>query len=73
MCDCQFTPDPNDPDENTPDTAWHYKRTCAACGVEWFGLHCPHDLRQNPCPHCGKVPTPEPDLKSKDTPSRAKH
>lgn len=57
-CDCTFDPDPNDPDEDTPEKAWHYKRTCAHCGGVWFGLHCPHDGVQNPCPDCGVRPTP---------------
>lgn len=58
-CDCEFTPDPDDPEESTPETAWHYRRTCPSCGVTWWALHCPHDGIQNPCPECGVTPTPE--------------
>jgi hypothetical protein len=58
MCDCEFTPDPNDPDEDgTPgNEPWHYRRQCPACGQWWWALHCPHDGAQNPCPHCGVTP-----------------
>lgn len=57
MCDCEFDADPESDDERTPETAWHFKRSCQACGKTWFGLHCPHDGVQNPCPWCGTVPT----------------
>jgi hypothetical protein len=53
-CDCEFTPDPDEPDEESV----HYRRTCPACGEKWWGLHCPHDGYQNPCPHCGVIPEP---------------
>lgn len=36
--------------------AWHYQRTCLNCGKTWWGLHCPHDGYQNPCPACGTKP-----------------
>lgn len=34
----------------------HYHRTCQRCGKNWWGLHCPHDGYQNPCPECESVP-----------------
>jgi hypothetical protein len=34
----------------------HYFRTCLKCGKNWWGLHCPHELYQNPCGQCGLVP-----------------
>lgn len=34
----------------------HYFRTCWSCGNTWWGLHCPHDGYQNPCPECGEKP-----------------
>jgi hypothetical protein len=58
-CDCEFDPDPSDPEEDTLEKSWHYRRTCPACGGVWFGLHCPHDGVQKPCPHCGVAPAPE--------------
>lgn len=61
MCDCTFDPDRNDPDEATPETAWHFLRVCQICGTKWYGLHCPHDGNQNPCPSCGVRPAPLPD------------
>lgn len=53
-CDCEFDTYDDDPEES-----WHYRRVCAHCGEAWWGLHCPHDGRQNPCPGCGVVPTPQ--------------
>lgn len=50
VCDCDDLPQHHDR-EGT-----HYLRRCARCGYEWFGLHCPHDGYQNPCPKCGKRP-----------------
>lgn len=47
------------PDEPLPrdeGESWHYRRTCVDCGHMWWGLHCPHDGAQNPCPACGKRP-----------------
>lgn len=73
MCDCQFDPNPDEEDEATPETSWHYKRKCPACGGEWFGLHCPHELHQTPCPHCGVTPTPEPDVEGMVPPTDARH
>jgi len=35
----------------------HYYRTCFICGASWWGLHCPHDGYQNPCPSCNVLPT----------------
>ena len=61
MCDCEFDVDPDSDDENTPETARHYKRTCKFCGATWWGLHCPHDGIQNPCPHCRRRPETVPD------------
>jgi NAD-dependent SIR2 family protein deacetylase len=59
MCDCEFDPYADCVEEES----WHFKRTCEFCGYSWYGLHCPHDGHQNPCPECGKRPTvvPEPD------------
>jgi hypothetical protein len=56
MCDCEFTPDPDEPGEEP----WHYLRTCPQpeCGKEWWGLHCPHDGVQALCPHCHHMPKP---------------
>lgn len=34
----------------------HYHRTCQNCGKNWWGLHCPHDGYQNPCPECESMP-----------------
>lgn len=34
----------------------HFHRTCQNCGKNWWGLHCPHDGYQNPCPECGYKP-----------------
>lgn len=54
VCDCKFTPDPNDPDDE-----WHYRRTCPNCGFDdWWTLHCEHDGYQNRCPECRVRPTP---------------
>ncbi len=50
MCDCEFTPDPDD------EYSCHYTRTCDSCGYMWHGLHCPHDGIQNPCPRCRIAP-----------------
>ena len=58
-CTCKFDADPNDPTEDTPETSWHYRRVCEHCKGPWYGLHCPHDGVQNPCPHCGVVPSVE--------------
>lgn len=58
ICGCEFDPDPQDSDEDAHEKAWHYLRTCANCGGQWYGLHCPHDGYQNPCPHCGANPIP---------------
>jgi hypothetical protein len=52
-CDCEFTPDPDDPDDD-----FHFRRVCEFCGGVWWSLHCPHDGRQNPCPRCKRTPTP---------------
>jgi hypothetical protein len=51
-CRCEF--DPYDDGNTEPST--HYKRTCLFCKQSWFGLHCPHDFHQRPCPNCGKKP-----------------
>lgn len=45
-CDCEFTPDPNEP-------SFHYLRRCQRCGKTWWSLHCPHDLVQGRC-DCGQ-------------------
>ncbi len=52
-CRCEFDQDPDD-----PEPSWHYHRICLHCGHEWWGLHCPHDGYQNPCPGCDIKPTP---------------
>jgi len=41
---------------DTVEDYTHYNRTCTGCGHNWWGLHCPHDGYQNPCPNCGKLP-----------------
>lgn len=51
-CECEF-----DPYDNSDEESWHYLRTCEYCDCQWYGLHCPHDGYQNPCPDCGKCPT----------------
>ncbi len=55
VCDCEFTVDPEDPEDD-----WHFDRTCQSCGKQWRGLHCPHDGYQNPCPWCGVMPLSAP-------------
>jgi hypothetical protein len=60
-CACEFDPIPDDPDEGTPETAWHYLRHCDACGTDWYSLHCRHDAAQGRCPDCGTRPPPEPE------------
>jgi len=57
MCDCEFTPYPEN-DEDYGKESWHFLRTCKFCGNKWWGLHCPHDGYQNPCPECGRRPVP---------------
>lgn len=57
MCDCEFTAYPDEPEEES----WHYLRMCVFCGRDWWGLHCPHDGYQNPCPKCGMRPIPRPE------------
>jgi hypothetical protein len=56
MCACEFDTDPEEPEDT-----WHFRRTCEACGTVWYGLHCPHDGYQNPCPGCGLRPAVVPD------------
>jgi hypothetical protein len=53
-CECEFD----------DYQAWQYKRICLFCGHEWYGLHCPHDGHQNPCPSCGKRPEVVPESRS---------
>lgn len=48
-CDCEFTPDQDEPTEET----FHYLRRCKACGRTSWSLHCPHDGFQREC-HCGQ-------------------
>ena len=57
VCDCEFTPYPDD-DPDRDEESWHFLRKCQKCGWEWYGLHCPHDGYQNPCPNCGQSPIP---------------
>lgn len=54
-CDCEF--DPYD-DEDAGTESFHFRRMCLHCGHQWWGLHCPHDGVQNPCPACRVRPTP---------------
>lgn len=61
MCDCEFDPYPSGDLEHR-QLSWHYRRTCVHCGHVWYGLHCPHDGQQNPCPLCGARPVTVPDL-----------
>ena len=63
MCECEFTPYDDEPGEES----CHYLRKCAHCGGEWWGLHCPHDGYQNPCPKCGIRPETEPEEAIRDT------
>ena len=55
MCDCDFD-EYEEGDADYGEESWHYRRTCLHCGHTWYGLHCPHDGRQNPCPSCGIIP-----------------
>jgi len=61
VCDCEFTPYSVRPNlmgsTDVEEESWHYLRKCENCGMEWYGLHCPHDGYQNPCPCCGIEPT----------------
>ena len=54
-CACEFTPYPAG-SEDEGEESWHYLRRCQACRHLWYGVHCPHDGVQNPCPKCGAVP-----------------
>ena len=56
MCECEF-----DPYDDSDEESWHFRRTCLHCGEQWWGLHCPHDGYQNPCPDCGIRPDPVPE------------
>jgi hypothetical protein len=51
-CGCKFATD-----EEGESDPWHFERKCEHCGGTWWGLHCPHDSYQNPCPDCGERPT----------------
>ena len=51
-CACVFS---EYDDEDFGEESWHFKRRCK-CGHTWYGLHCPHDGYQNPCPECSAVP-----------------
>lgn len=57
MCECEFAPYEDDDDE----VSYHFKRECKSCNRTWWGLHCPHDGVQRPCPHCNVTPTVVPD------------
>lgn len=59
-CCCEFDANPYDACEDTPETAWHFHRTCPHCYHEWWSLHCRHDGHQNPCPNCHTRPEPLP-------------
>jgi hypothetical protein len=52
VCDCEFTHDPDEPEEESVD----YLRECLRCSSRWYSLHCPHDGHQDACPRCGVVP-----------------
>jgi hypothetical protein len=58
MCDCEFDKSAIY-DDDIEEESCHYKRTCAHCGNIWYGLHCPHDGIQNPCPRCKTLPKAE--------------
>lgn len=53
---CDLEADPLTDDPWDLDNPWHHLRVCLHCGGYWWGLHCPHDGRQNPCAHCGERP-----------------
>lgn len=53
---CEFWADPFETDPVGAVEPWHYLRVCLFCGGHWWGLHCPHDGHQNPCPHCDTRP-----------------
>ena len=55
ICECEFDPYPEN-DGDFGEKSVHFLRTCVFCGHHWWGLHCPHDGIQNPCPNCCKVP-----------------
>lgn len=55
ICECTFDPYPDD-DPDAQEESWHFRRQCPGCQHVWYGLHCPHDGIQNPCPECGIVP-----------------
>lgn len=60
LCECEFDPYPPE-DEDYGEESWHFLRTCVACGRKWWGLHCPHDGTQRPCPGCSRVPETAPE------------
>lgn len=60
MCDCEFDPY-EEGDDDYGEESWHFKRECLHCGSTWYGLHCPHDGHQNPCPDCGIIPAVVPE------------
>lgn len=57
-CKCEFDPYEQGEDEDSV----HYKRICEFCVGSWYGLHCPHDGAQNPCPYCERRPIAVPEL-----------
>jgi hypothetical protein len=59
MCDCELVID-------DAEGLYHYPRICKKCGQPWYSLHCPHDLHQRPCEHCGFVHEPESDMLSEE-------
>lgn len=42
-CNCEFDVDLESEYENTPETAWHYRRLCDTCGSVHYTLHCRHE------------------------------
>ncbi|GEM_PF-1899086 len=52
-CECEFAVSAGSDEE----PSWHFERKCEYCQHVWYGLHCPHDEYQNPCPKCDKRPT----------------
>lgn len=51
-------PQPSDNLNKAVEDFYHHQLVCQFCGETWWGLHCPHDGYQNPCPNCDVPPTP---------------
>ncbi len=52
-CTCYDDQRPYDDDDMSTS---HFCRRCQFCDHKWWGLHCPHEVRQNPCTRCGERP-----------------